>query len=156
MSYQTNHSESLPITFRFTRGFKLSVIFSAILFFALATAAIYVGIIDRVTPNQNAVYVVGIAILFVLLGLYQIKIVPRLFDTIAITESRIAQQSPNGHSVSMQWDDIASIRERDFLGRLELVSKASGKTIFIEYQLNDFPKLVYMIQHYTMSTETKG
>ena len=150
-----NYPESLPITFGFSPKYRLSVYASTVLFFAVAGGAIYAGIIDTVSPNPNAVYVIGIAVLIMSLGLYQIRIAPRLRDTITVSESHITQQFANGSSVSMQWDEISVIQARNFLGRIELVSKDSDKTIFIEYQLKDFSKLVAIIQYYTSNKESK-
>ena len=139
--------------FEFSRGFRFFTYFSIVLFFALAVTSLYVGLFMRQSPNLNIPAVFGIAAMFVVAGIYQISITPRLREAIVITDDGIAQELANGSKVTIRWKEVARLKERPFLGRLELISIEPTRVVRIEHQIRGFPDLVALLLHHLESSK---
>lgn len=135
-------NEPKTTTYTFSRKFQLSVLLYMLGFFGMAVVTIYVGIIDRDTPNPNAPLVVALALVFVTLGYYCIDIWPKIHASIEVTEEQIIQRFANGQSIAIRWRDVVRIRGRQFLGRIEIFSRESGKVIHVEAQIEGFGEIV--------------
>ena len=133
-------------TYTFSRRFRISVLVYMLGFFGMAAATIFVGIIDRDTPNPNAPLVVALALVFVTLGYYCIDIWPKIHASIEVTEEHIIQRFRNGQSIAIRWQDVVGIRARQFLGRIEIFSKDAGKIIHVEAQIEGFGEIVATLQ----------
>ena len=145
----SNLQQQASFTFRFSRRFRLSVYASILIFFGIAFAAIWIVIINRDSPNPNALFVVGLAVLFTAYGIYYITILPRSQKTITITQTHITQNLASGSNISMAWEEISSAIPRPFLSRVDLISSSPYRVIQIESQLQGFPLLMEIVHKYT-------
>lgn len=145
-TYFVNPPQSAPQAYRFSFGYRLSIYISVGVYVALAVGTLYVGLIDRTSPNPNAIWIIGLAGLFVLGGLYQLRIALRLVEIVTLTDTHITQRLANGAQLTLRWDEIVAFRERRFLGRVELVSKEPKPILRLEYQLHGFAELLAEVE----------
>lgn len=138
--------EPKTTTFTFSRKLQISVRIYMLIFFTLAAATIYFGIFARAEPNLNAPLVVALALVFVTLGYYCIDIMPKIRTSITLSENQIIQRFENGQLIVILWRDVARVRGRMFLGRLEIHSMEPGKVIHIETQIEGFLEIVEFIR----------
>jgi hypothetical protein len=138
--------EPKTTTYTFSRRFQSSIILSMVMFFLLAAATIYFGIFSSTEPNPNAPLVVALALIFVTLGYYCYDILPKVRATITLSENQIIQRFANGQYVAINWRDVARVRGRMFLGRLEVHAAEPGKVIHIETQIDGFMEIVEFIR----------
>ena len=141
----SNLQQPDSFTFGFSRRFRLSVYASILIFFSLAFAVVWIGIIDRDSPNPNALFVVGLAVLIIACGVYYITILPRLQETITITQTHITQNFANGSNISMAWEEIVTAISRPFLSRVDLISSSPHRVIRIETQIQGFRLLMEIV-----------
>lgn len=135
-------TESKPTTYSFSKKFRISIYFSILFFFILALLTVYVGIIDRTEPNPNAPLVIALALVFLTCAYYNFDILPKVHSTITLNGDGIVQEFRNGQTIFIKWRDITGVRGRQFLGRIEVLSKERGKTIHIEAQIEGFTEIV--------------
>lgn len=131
--------------YRFSKNYRASIYFALVLFLILPFTKIYFGIFDRQTPNRNALFVVGLALLFLGIAIYCFLMIPRLYAEIIIFDDRITQQYNNGSSVSIRWEEISKMTVRRYLSRLEIKGVNSEKVIFIESQIQGYEEIVDII-----------
>ncbi len=117
----------------------LSILFAALMLGALwgtwATAAI---------PAK--VLFAGVGVGFIAGAIYTIRILPRFREVITVTDAALVQRLANGDSVSISWEDEIVLRNRAFLGRLEVIGGYGARMIQLEHQLTDYQELVALIQ----------
>lgn len=142
---QTN--EPKTTTYTFSRRMRNSILISMVMFFLLAAATLYFGIFDRAEPNPNAPLVVALALVFITLGYYCYDILPKVRASITLSENQIIQRFANGQLIVINWREVARIRGRTFLGRLEIHSMEPGKVIHIEAQIDGFLEIVDFIRN---------
>jgi hypothetical protein len=83
---------------------------------------------------------------FFVCGIYSIKIVPQMKDTIHISESQIMREhSTDGTFTSIWWKENFTVRNRPFLGRLELISQDGQRVVMIEHQTEKFQEIYELI-----------
>jgi len=79
-------------------------------------------------------------------GIYSIKIVPQLKDSIHISESQIMREnSADGTFTSIWWRENFTVRNRGLLGRLELISQDGQRIVMIEHQTERFQEICEVI-----------
>jgi hypothetical protein len=83
---------------------------------------------------------------FAIGGIYSMRIVPRLRDTILVTDAKIIHEHFNGSMTQLYWKENFTLRERTLLGRLELISRDGQRKIMVENQLEHFQELKELIQ----------
>lgn len=135
--------QSAPQTYSFSYGYRLSIYVSIGVYVVLAVGTLYTGLVE---PNPNAVWVVGLAMLFVLGAIYQLLIAFRLGEIVTLTDTHIIQHWANGAHLTLRWDEIVAFRERRFRGRVELVSKEPKPVMRLEYQLHGFAELLAQVE----------
>lgn len=86
----------------------------------------------------------AIVALFVV-GWYAARMWRGRHDVIVVDQHGIARRHPGGRSTVIPWGELGRVRERELLHRLELVGTL-GRTIPIEYLMEDFEALVLIIQ----------
>lgn len=140
------NDEPQTATYTFSRKFQTSVLLYGLGFFGLAAATVFYGIFDRETPNPNAPLVVALALVFVTLGYYCIDIWPKIHASITLTEEQIIQRFRNGTTIAINWRDIARVKGRTFLGRLEIYSREGDRVIHVEAQIDGFGEIVEQLR----------
>lgn len=76
---------------------------------------------------------------FIAGAIYAIKTLPQLKDIIHISETQIMREnSSDGSFISINWDEDFTLRNRQFLGRLDLISQDGERIVKIEHQTKDF------------------
>lgn len=109
--------------------FIIPVSFVFTVFFILGPLFLWHG-----SPIEITVYsIMGIG--FFVGGIYSIKFVPQMKDTIRISERQIMREhSADGTFISIWWRENFTVRNRQFLGRLELISQDGQRVVMIEHQ----------------------
>lgn len=132
--------------YAFSKQYQSSVFFTMLLLLALAAVTIYVGIINRHTPNPNAPMLIALALTFIMGSFYCFDILPRLHSQIIVSGEAITQRFRDGHSVQIRWQDVARIRGRRWLGRVEITSRDARKVIHVEAQIEGFEEIITALQ----------
>ena len=116
----------------------VSFVFAA--FFILGPLFLWHG-----SPIEIIVYsIVGIG--FFMGGIYSIKIVPHMKDSIHISESQIMREHlADGTFTSIWWRENFTVRNRAFLGRLDVISQDGQRIVMIEQQTERFQEICDLI-----------
>jgi hypothetical protein len=93
---------------------------------------------------------------FAIAGVYSLRIVPSLRETVVVTDAKIVYEHSNGTTTQLFWKDNFSIREHFLLGRLELTSRDGQRTIRVEHQLENFQELRDLVQKKWLENQTTG
>jgi hypothetical protein len=96
-------------------------------------------------PRVAATFIFVMGICFIVGGIYSISIVPRMKETVQISENQIMHEHPDGTSIAIGWQENFKIRNRPLLGRLELISPDGQRIIKIEQQIDGYKELVEFI-----------
>jgi uncharacterized protein (DUF58 family) len=99
---------------------------------------------DLISRWQVLIFVIG-AVGFVIGGIYSINILPRLKATVYVSEKQISYELADGDSVSISWEEDFEVRNRPFLGRLELISQDGQRVVQLEQQLSKYDDLLGLI-----------
>jgi hypothetical protein len=75
-----------------------------------------------------------------LLALFGVRTALRMRERFSAGAAGLSVLGPGGASTLVRWEDVASVRQRPWLQRLEVADR-SGRTVFLEYQLTDFDRL---------------
>jgi hypothetical protein len=138
-----------PNEYQFSKRYKFFMkavtyscaLFTVALFLSLAFSPV------RVTVETIiSVVVVSICLLFP--TVYMISILPKLKDSISLSETGITHYLHNGNSVRIGWHEIEKIKNSYGMGRLELIAKNPDRKIQIEHQINQFQTLVQEIERH--------
>ncbi|HRF50736.1 MAG TPA: hypothetical protein PLC98_24115 [Anaerolineales bacterium] len=117
----------------------LSLLLAVFMYWALLVAW------NTATIEQMVLFaVVGSG--FLVGAIYTIKILPRFQDTITVTDEALIHRLADGHSVAISWDEEIVLRNRAFLGRLEVIGGYGERMIKLEHQLDGYHDLVALIQ----------
>jgi len=79
-------------------------------------------------------------------AIYTIKIIPRFRETITVTDEALIQRLAGGVCVTITWNEEIVLRNRVFLGRLEVIGGYGERMIKLEHQLAGYHDLVALIQ----------
>lgn len=136
-------------TFRFPKLYKWLHIGSLVLFVALIGGSLILASLDDSGKGRPYLLPILTMIVFGPLIWYGLRILRILDDYVQVDESGIWYVSPNQRRLFVQWRDIAAVRARDVLQRLEL-SDAYGRVVMkVEYQLENFERLRAVIYERT-------
>jgi len=129
--------------FRFSVGYKGLLLFCILVF----GAALLLGIaLLHFDPSQKSIWIALIDIaVFGFLLWYSLKVWKKSDDYITADGSGLTYVSPKGTQVFISWREIADVRSRDVLQRLEIYNVSGRKLMDLEYQLENFERLRAMI-----------
>lgn len=136
-------------TFRFTKLYKWLHIGSLVLFVALIGFSLVSAFADD--PGEGRPFLLPglMIIVFGPLIWYGLHVLRILDDYVQVDESGIWYVSPNQRRLFVQWRDIAAVRARDTLQRLELCDTHGRVVMKVEYQLEHFERLRAIIHERT-------
>ncbi|MFT3894619.1 MAG: hypothetical protein QM730_23570 [Anaerolineales bacterium] len=139
----------MPRRFKFSPWFVIGNYSIIPLCFLLSAFFLFFGVPAwlRETPvNYGAVVMLAISgIGFAIGGGYYIRIIPRLREEILVTDTGIVQEHADGATTQLRWDEDFTVRNRAFLGRIELTSLDQKRTIMLEQQLDNYQELLHII-----------
>jgi hypothetical protein len=78
-------------------------------------------------------------------GIYSVMILPRLRGNILLTAQGITQEFKDGSTVTISFQEPFEIRERAFLGRVDLIPPDKTRVIMIEKQVKKYDELMDFI-----------
>ncbi len=79
-------------------------------------------------------------------GLYSIRILPGMKETIQISDEKIIQEHSDGTLTAISWKEGFKVKNHPFLGRLDVISMDGEKIIRIEQQLKMYREVVEFIE----------
>ena len=136
--------------FCFSRKLKIVSVIATSCFFVLVAMSFYAGIFDTsIKTTGERLLLLSISLFFLICVLYSLFVFISLFDLIQVTQSDISLIHRNGKKATILWTDIAGIRNRQFLSRLELETSEPKKKIFIEHEITGYEELVDKIRGQT-------
>jgi len=97
------------------------------------------------TALPAAVFVGIVAIGFAIGIFYSISILPRMRETIHVTDQQISYEYSNGNITAISWGEDFVVKNRLFLGRVDLSSKDGQRVIKLEQQLAGYQELLEFI-----------
>ena len=85
-------------------------------------------------------------VFFIVGGICSISILPQMKDSVYISENQIMREySADGTFTIIQWKENFTIRNRLFLGRLELISQDGQRIVKIEHQTERYQEIYEFI-----------
>ncbi len=94
-----------------------------------------------------ALGLITIGLCFLAGGIYSISIVPQMKDIVHISESQIMRENAaEGTFTTIWWKENFTVRNRQFLGRLELISQDGQRIVKIEHQTENFQQICEFIK----------
>jgi hypothetical protein len=87
-------------------------------------------------------------IMFMLCGITMVTIIPRLSDMVRVSASGISLIKTSGFQNTIQWSEITTIKNSQFMGRLEIHSADPQRELFVEHQISGFADLFSKIQEH--------
>ncbi|GEM_PF-4662507 len=112
--------------------------------FALFFVYITVTSLNSLISSSILMFLLA-AVGFIAAGIYSIKILPRLRETIIITGDQISMEHVDGSITAISFKEDFKIINRPFLGRLDLVSQDGGRVIRLEQQLSGYEEILSVI-----------
>jgi hypothetical protein len=120
--------------------FSIPIYFASAFFIFLSIAS---------WPPESPFLFMSMVIFFVFFlagGVYSIKIVPEMKDSIHISENQIMREnSAEGTFTTIWWKENFTVRNRKFLGRLELISQDGQRVVKIEHQTERFQEICNLV-----------
>ncbi len=144
------------ITYSFSRKYKAQVYLQIVILFVVAIGAVWLGSSPEMIKTGRVIVCIGVALLDMLLCIYLIRILPRLKETITITDTEIIQHLISGSEILIRWDKIARFKNHYYLNRLDIISKDLEQTIRVEHQIEDYNDLIWHIQLKMDSPDRSG
>jgi hypothetical protein len=133
-------------TFRFPKSIKWFCLIGVLFFWGMA----FLGLaLPYIQPSKNTYeWILGpvLAVVFIPLGWYCFKVWRKCDAYVRVSETEITYLSPHGEQISLHWRDLFALKERVLLQRLELYDTRGQKVMNLEYQLEDFDRLIQLIQ----------
>jgi hypothetical protein len=105
----------------------------------LAGAAVWL-LITAPNPFQAGFGVVG-TLFFVVFAAYLWGAQRRALNQIAVDESGIWRLPPNGSPLFIAWRDVGVVKSDDSMQRLIVSDQSRARTLWLEYQLDNYPVL---------------
>jgi hypothetical protein len=139
--------------FRYPRRFKAMTAFSAVVFAALA--AMLLKGLEIVPLRQPELFTAIMLTLGVSLA-WCVAMFKRADDEVVLDESSIVYRVPGRPTLILQWPEIARVRARDLLQRLDLTDVTGTRRIVVAYQMENFGRLRQMIRERTTPPATAG
>ncbi len=78
-------------------------------------------------------------------GIYSVMILPRMRGSILVSDQGITQEFKDGSSIVISWQEPFVIKERQFLGRVDLIPSDKNRVIKIEKQIKKYDELMDFI-----------
>ncbi len=111
--------------------------------------------LDAANSQTSFLFFVA-AIAAIAAGIYCIRILPRLSDKTILTDSGIRCEHSDGSVTEILWEENYNIKQRIFLGRIEISSSDGQRTILLENQLENFQDLVKLLNAKSAAKRAKA
>ena len=140
MSYEPAPLDPEVEEFSYSPAFRLICILCTLALSVFAILFVALPFIDRRGSATYPMALFGV-LLFGILAVFGASILRKLWDRIVIDSEGISYRQRRGGSTTIAWPDIATVTANDVKQRLVLADIGYGKTIKLEYQLEDFSRL---------------
>lgn len=139
-------------SFTFHWKFRWLIIAGALFFTGFLIFALLLPVIE---PNEG-IWIVSVlcAAVFGPLTAMTIPVLRGMWDVVSVGPEGIRLQRPKKPEEFLRWSEIAEVRSRDGLQRLEIFDWDGRLRIRIEYQLENFPELDRIIRERTSGRAT--
>lgn len=139
MTTRDEAAGALPKTFRHPPVVRSLAVSSALL---CAGSGLFFLALPFVRPGSMNPILLACCILALAAGLYVALMVTRASrDRIVVEDGGLRCQSPGGDSVFIPWSEVASVEPQNVMQRLVVTDRSGGRTIHLEFHLEDFGEL---------------